>query len=103
MIFLDPRFTIPNYPSRLLTYLENRLPVVMATDVNTDIGKIAEENGYGLWCENGDLDKFNRLLEKLCTNPELREEMGEKGYNYMMQHYTVEQSYRLIVEKLRDE
>jgi len=55
------------------------------------------------WIKKGNAKEFNLLLEKLCTNPELREEMGEKGYNYMMQHYTVAQSYRLIVEKLRDE
>jgi len=27
------------------------MPVLMATDKNTDIGKRAEENGYGFWCE----------------------------------------------------
>ena len=32
LIFLDKRFTIPNYPSRLLSYLENRMPVLLATD-----------------------------------------------------------------------
>ena len=53
LIFLDHRFTIPNYPSRLLSYLENKMPVICATDPNTDIGRIAEENGYGFWyrCE----------------------------------------------------
>ena len=47
LIFLDHRFTIPNYPSRLLSYLEYKMPVICATDVNTDIGRITEENGYG--------------------------------------------------------
>jgi len=28
LIFLDHRFTIPNYPSRLLSYLENKMPVL---------------------------------------------------------------------------
>ena len=65
MIFLDHRFTIPNYPSRLLSYLEYKMPVVCATDVNTDIGKIAEENGIStgslktLLCRiRADLKKF---------------------------------------------
>ena len=49
LVFLDYRFTIPNYPSRLLSYLEYRMPVICATDVNTDIGKIAEDNGYGYY------------------------------------------------------
>jgi len=76
------------------------MPVVMATDVHTDIGKIAEENGYGFWCENGDLDKFNRLLDKLCTNPELREKMGEKGFQFLMENYQVSQSAKKILSHL---
>jgi len=62
MIFLDKRFTIPNYPSRILPYLENKMPVIAATDKNTDIGRIAEDNGYGLWTLNGDLLQMNKHI-----------------------------------------
>ncbi len=85
-----------NY-SRLLSYLEYKKPVLMATDANTDIGVIAEENGYGLWCENGDLDKFDSLLNKLATNPQLRTQTGEKGYKFLEENYTVEKSYETIM------
>lgn len=97
LIFLDPRFTIPNYPSRLLSYLEYKMPVLIATDMNTDIGSIAQENGYGLWCENGDLDKFNSLLDTLTTNRDLRSQMGENGYKFLKENYTVEKSYEIIM------
>jgi len=97
LIFLDPRFTISNYPSRLLSYLEYKMPVLMATDVNTDIGPIAAENGYGLWCENGDLDTFNSLVNKFVADPSLRTRMGEKGYRFLEENYTVEQSYEIIM------
>ena len=46
MIFLDNRFTIPNFPSRLLSYLENKLPVLVATDENSDMGIISERNNF---------------------------------------------------------
>ena len=97
LIFLDPRFTIPNYPSRLLSYLEYKMPVLIATDMNTDIGSIAQENGYGLWCENGDLDKFNSLLDTLANNSDLRSQMGENGYKFLEENYTVEKSYEIIM------
>lgn len=97
LIFLDKRFTIPNYPSRLLSYLENKMPVLVASDTNTDAGPIAEENGYGLWAEHGDIEKFNKLLNVFCENPELRKQMGEKGYRYLMENYTVERSYEVIM------
>lgn len=51
MIFLDYRFSIPNYPSRLLSYLNNKLPVLIATDTNCDMGVIATENNFGSWCQ----------------------------------------------------
>jgi len=75
----------------------------MATDVNTDIGTIAEENGYGLWCENGDLDTFNSLVNKLATDPSLRRQMGEKGYNYLKDNYTVDKGYGIILRHFEQE
>jgi len=98
LIFLDRRFTIPNYPSRLLSYLENKMPVLIASDTNTDVGQIAEENGYGLWAEHGDISTFNKLLNVFCENPELRIRMGEKGYRFLIENYTVENSYNIIIK-----
>ena len=47
MIFLDHRFTIPNFPSRLLSYMQAKIPVLAVTDPNTDVGKIIVENECG--------------------------------------------------------
>jgi glycosyltransferase involved in cell wall biosynthesis len=101
LIFLDPRFTIPNYPSRLLSYLEYKMPVLMATDKNTDIGRIAEENGYGLWSLNGDLSSFNAALDKLCQDKQLVQEMGERGYRFLWNNYTVDASYNMVMKYLK--
>lgn len=95
MIFLDHRFTIPNYPSRLLSYLENKMPVLCATDVNTDIGKIAEENGYGYWCESVNPEDFTALVDKMLASD--RKAMGEKGYEFLKQNYLVEHTYNAIM------
>ena len=95
LIFLDYRFTIPNYPSRLLTYLENKMPVLCATDVNTDIGKIAEENGYGYWCESVKAEDFTALVDKMLASD--RKAMGEKGYEFLKNNYLVEHTYNAII------
>lgn len=96
MIFLDHRFTIPNYPSRLLSYLENKMPVLCATDVNTDIGKIAEENGYGYWCESVNPETFTALVDKVLAAD--RKAMGERGYEFLKQNYLVENTYNAIMK-----
>ena len=100
MIFLDHRFTIPNYPSRLLSYLENKMPVVCATDVNTDIGKIAEENGYGYWCESVKPEDFTALIDKMLASD--RKAMGERGFEFLKQYYLVEHTYHAIMRHFKE-
>ena len=98
LIFLDHRFTIPNYPSRLLSYLEYKMPVLCATDVNTDIGKIAEENGYGYWCESVKPEDFTALVDKMLASD--KKAMGEKGYQFLKENYLVENTYRAIMRHM---
>lgn len=90
LIFLDPRFTIPNFPSRLLSYLENRMPVLLATDPNTDMGQIAEENGFGLWSQNGDLSSFLGNMLMLAGDDDKIKNMGQMGEKYLVNNYTVD-------------
>jgi glycosyltransferase involved in cell wall biosynthesis len=97
MIFLNKDFTIPNYPSRLLTYMERKLPIIMATDSATDIGIISEINNYGLWVKSGDLKEFNTKLEMISNNKDLRIKMGENGYQYLLKEYTVDKTYEIIM------
>lgn len=96
LIFLDHRFTIPNYPSRLLPYLENKMPILAATDPNSDIGKIAEENGYGFWCESNSIEAFTQSLDKMIHAD--RVSMGGKGYEFLKNNYLVENTYNAIMK-----
>lgn len=96
LIFLDNRFTIPNFPSRLLSYLENKMPVICATDSNTDMGRIAEANGFGYWCESNSVEEFT-----LCVNKMLeanKKEMGENGFKYLCNNYLIENTYNVIMK-----
>lgn len=97
LIFLDRRFTIPNFPSRLLSYLENRMLVLMATDRNTDIGEIARINGFGLWTESGNIETFMEMVDFMTADRERIKIMGENGYAYLEANYTVEHSYHIIM------
>lgn len=90
LIFLDPRFTIPNFPSRLLSYLENSMPVLLATDSNTDMGRIAEREGFGLWAHSGELATLMAYLEKLANDTLLVDKMGHKGKQSLLDNYTAD-------------
>lgn len=102
LIFLDKRFTIPNYPSRLLSYLENKLPILLATDVNTDMGRIAEAEGFGIWSESGDTNAILNNIDKLVGDLKLRADMGDKGYRYLMANYTVDRVADIILRPFSD-
>ena len=98
LIFLDHRFTIPNFPSRILSYMKNGIPVLACTDPNTDIGKVITEGEFGWWCESDSVDSFREKIDEIC-NTHL-EKYGLNGYRYLQKHYTVEESYRIICESI---
>lgn len=101
LIFLDYRFTIPNFPSRLLGYIDKKMPVILATDPNTDMGHIAEENGFGKSCLSNDKNAFTQIINFFVTHPEQMKIMGEKGYEYMKKNYLVEHTYGAIIKHIK--
>jgi glycosyltransferase involved in cell wall biosynthesis len=96
IICLDKNFTIPNYPSRLLSYMEYKIPVICLTDKNTDIGIDANENGYGFWCLTDDTDSFKNFILKFKNNPEIITKMGENAFNYLKNNFDVINSFNII-------
>lgn len=96
MIFLDHRFTIPNFPSRLLAYMQSGLPVLACTDPNTDIGKVIVDGGFGWWCESNDVAAFNNAVETaLCAD---YADMKKKELDYLNDNYTVKHQYEIIIK-----
>ena len=100
LIFLNKNFTIPNFPFRLLGYLENKMPVISCTDPNTDIGEVLVKNGCGFKILSGDIDLFQDVINQLINNKKLVEDYGNNAYKLLINEYSVKKSYDLIIEKL---
>ena len=94
MIFLDHRFTIPNFPSRVLSYMQAKIPVLACTDPNTDIGKIIEEAGFGSWCESNDVNGFVECVNKIMQI----QSVAEKAWNYLNKYYSTRNGYDIIMK-----
>lgn len=101
LIFLNKNFTIPNFPSRLLSYLENKMPVIAATDQATDIGEVIEKAGCGYWVHSGDIEAMKENIDRLCSQKDIIEKMKEKSWNLLISKFDVANSYQLILEKCR--
>lgn len=99
LIFLDYRFSIPNYPSRLLPYLMGKKPIIATTDPNCDTGPIAEDNGYGFYCPSNSVEDFVMVVDKMLFSD--RKQMGENAYQYFLNNYTTEHTYNAIVKHLK--
>lgn len=105
LLFLDYRFTIPNFPSRLLDYMNYGLPVIAATDKNTDVGKVVENNGFGWWVESRDPDEFYDLLKQIFNGIDVDEKLGKMSKlskKCLEEKYTTEHSYDMIINSYRE-
>lgn len=107
MIFLDYRFTIPNFPSRLLSYMQAKLPVLACTDECTDIGNVItgiDKSGtrthapFGWWCPSNDVKKFAKCVRE-ATKPS---SLGEQAYAYLKEHYDVRDAVDVILSEAKD-
>jgi len=96
LVFLDYKFSIPNYPSRLLPYIMKKKPIIAATDPNSDVGSIAVANGYGFWVPSNSVDKFVEAVDRMLdSNIQL---MGERGYEFYRRNYTTGHTYNAIMQ-----
>lgn len=89
LIFLDKRFTIPNFPSRVLSYFEYGMPVLVATDINTDFGLMVKDSGAGFWVQAGDLENCINKLTLLVENAHMRLRMGNAGRQFLENNYNI--------------
>lgn len=102
LIFLHKDFTIPNFPSRLLSYLEMKMPVIAATDANTDIGSVIETNKCGYSVLSGDSLTMQNAIDALVSNEPDFAQMRKNAWNLLQREYTVDYSYGLIKNKLKN-
>jgi len=100
LVILDPRFTIPNYPSRILSYMEYAKPVLAATDKVSDIKELISEADCGEWVWSGDTEGFIEKIKEMATSNDL----SVKGYNgrkYLEKHFRIEDSVEILVNKIK--
>lgn len=95
-IFLDSRFTIPNYPSRTLAYLEKGIPIIAATDKNTDIKDLILDNGVGLWSCSDDINSLIENIRIMKENKEKRQEFSKNARELFLKEFQVEKSVELL-------
>ena len=97
MIFLDYRFTIPNYPSRLLSYMQANLPILACTDSATDIGSFIVRNRIGWSCESNNVLGFVGTIDLICSDLS-KKNLLNPSFQILKNAYSVDIHYKKILE-----
>lgn len=100
LIFLDKNFLIPNFPSRLLSYLEMGKPVLTATDPHTDIGDVVQQYECGYKVHAGDTAAMVSTVDQL-----IREDLSfypERCRLLLEKEYHVDHSYAKIMDRVKN-
>ncbi len=99
LIFLDKRFTIPNFPSRMLSYMQASMPIIAATDKNTDIKDVILDGDFGWWCESNNPKDFSEIISSI-TDDTVKIK-GENARKYLIENFSVERCFNIIMERMK--
>ena len=103
MVILSPDFSIPNYPSRVLSYMQLAKPVLAVTDRVTDIhALVTYEARCGWWCPSDDPTAFIEAVEKICENQENLRELGNNGREYLKANFNVGRSVDILENFMKE-
>lgn len=95
LIVLDPRFSIPNYPSRILSYMEYAKPVIAAIDKVTDYKELIETANCGAWVRSDDSESFISLVKEMSKSENLST-LGANGRTYLEENFNIEKSVKIL-------
>ena len=100
LIFLNEKFTIPNYPSRLLDNLYYDLAILSNTDSITDIGVIIVKENIGKYFYGiQELDNMILEINKMKNSTYLKS-FNNNSQIILFIFFNIETSYKLINNKI---
>ena len=103
MVILDYRFTIPNYPARILSYMEHAMPVLAATDINTDIKQLVTVDALcGKWSHSANIHSFVENVQWFLNNKEKLNELGLNGRKYLEKNFHTDVSVSILENLFRN-
>ena len=101
LISLSPDFTIPNFPSRILSYMQLAKPVLAVIDEATDMDELISEAGCGHSVLAGDPETFVSGVRWLVFHKDELKEYGMRGRKYLEKYFNVGVSVDILERAYR--
>lgn len=98
LIFLRYNSNTPSFPSRLLSYMEARLPIVSCVSSVTDLNEVVEAGKFGWGSYSNSPESFFEAVEKCLLSDLNQYKMNSRCY--LEENYTVSKSYDIIMAKM---
>lgn len=102
MIILNERMATPNFPSKSISYLNMKVPILAALDHTTDFGQYLEDNQAGLWAYSDDIPTLKEKLISYYGSEELRNQVKENGYQLFKKDLLTSIAYQRIINKVQN-
>lgn len=93
----------PTCPSKALSYMSLKIPILALINKNNDYGQILDEKAKaGFWAVASDKERVYTLFDKLYNNAPLRKEMGDNGYKFFCENLTTEKVYCEMIRQMSE-
>lgn len=87
-------------PSKAYYYMAAGLPLLVISNCETDLTKLVEEKGCGIWMKKGDTVDMSEIIKKLDENPVLLDRYKKSARKAAVQFYSRKNS-KLFVDALK--
>ena len=103
LITIDEKFPVPTSPSKAIGYMALHQPILAMINKENDYGEFyLAPARCGLWSAGLDNEKMFANFEWMYTHPEERKAMGESGYQYYKEHFSVEVVCQELINQLKN-
>lgn len=100
---LNPKYRVPQFPSKIIDYLRLAKPVIAITNKSSDVGKIIKENGAGFSFNSYNIKDFMNIINEISSDSYNLNLASKRARELFEKEYTTEKSYNIIIQayKLR--
>ena len=103
LISIHENNAAPTCPSKAVSYMSLKIPMLALINSNNDYGQIVEDQAKaGYWTVGSDKEKVYALFDKLYSGPDLRKQMGENGYRFYCEHLTTEKVFTEMLKQMSE-
>lgn len=102
LIFLDEKFTIPNYPSRMTSYVCLGKPVLASVDNSTDLSDEIIKYQFGLVNKANEIDLLIKNANELANSEEEYNEFSKNARRFFENELRIEDNVDRMLREIKE-